>query len=371
MITIQPHIAQWALDKRNISDHAHVVVATTSVNTSKPKKAKKKERVLETKGGGGYQPPPTPTPQEQAEAREWEAEKEAEREEKRQDAIDAKEEDKKAASDAAWMSSKNSAYQGAVSGATSRLNALGLGPGDQYGVWDQVNNRYNTSNNSLAVGSDYSGAFAPSIVDEALGSARTGQRNKYSTAFNQAISPYYGEEQFGSTSDDAILSSILGQQYDDALADINASRARGSTNTAVYNRALRDLDTTKATANTDLQNIGGGVLSGITDAIGSRRKTALDAAANWDFGSMYDPNQEADRIRSYADQRRTGLEGDIRGAVGGREFFDVNSLLGKASAKVGNQSTGTTGTGTSALFDTFENEATKKNQNVQQNEGIF
>ena len=138
---------------------------------------------------------------------------------------------------------------------------------------------------------------------------------------------------------------------------------------ATYNRALRDLDRSKATANTDLQNIGRGVLEDITGDIGTRRQGALDSAANWDFGTTYDPTGEANRIRSYADERKAGLEGELRGAVGGREFFDVNSLLGKAAAKVGNQSTGTTGT--SALYDTFENEATRANENVRANEGTF
>jgi hypothetical protein len=184
------------------------------------------------------------------------------------------------------------------------------------------------------------------------------------------LSPYYAEETFGGSSDDAILNSILGQQYDDAMADLTASRDRGATNNAAYTRALRDLNTAKATANTDLQNIGRGVREDIIGDVGKRRQTSLDSAANWDFGSVYDPNAEAERIRSYGGERLGGLEGELRGAVGGREFFDINSLLGKANAKVGNQSTGTT-TGGSALYDTFENEAKRNDENVKAGEGIF
>ena len=373
---IAPHIAAWALtrDKQRKTDNEGVaaVVAThvTNINDRKKKPViDDNERVLETKGGGGYQPPPQPTPQEQAEAREWEAAKEFEREQKRQDAIDAQTKIDKEAKDAAWLSGKNAAYGGAKTGATSRLNALGLSAGDPYGVWEQVNNRYDTANNALAQGADYSGAFSSSIVDEILGSARTGQRNKYNTQFNTAVSPYYAEDEFGDTSDDAILASILDQQYGDALADLTASRDRGATNQATYNRALRDLDNAKYTANTDLQNIGRGIREDVIGDVGNRRQSALDAAANWDFGSVYDPTQEAERIRSYAGGRKTGLEGEIRGAVGGREFFDINSLLGKASAKVGNQSTGTTGT--SALYDTFENEAERNTENTRRQEGTF
>jgi hypothetical protein len=389
---IAPHIAAWALNKRNsdagagAGDHAHDVVAThiTNINDTKRKHKRPRskpsnggdddngddtrERVLETKGGGGYQPPPQPSPKEQAEARDWEAKQDFEREQRRQEAIDAKDAIKKEAADTAWMSGKNAAYQGALTGGTSKLQGLGLSSGDDYGVYDQFTNRINTANQSLAPGADYSGAFSPTILDELLGSARTGQRNKYNTAFSSQISPYFGEDQFGSTSDDAILSSILDQQYGDAMTDLEASRARGSTNQATYDRALRDLDRSKATANTDLQNIGRGVLEDIQGDIGTRRQAALDQAANWDFGTSYDPTAEANRIRSYAGERKGGLEGELRGAVGGKEFFDINSILGKAAAKVGNQSTGT---GTSALYDTFENEATRKDETTRANEGTF
>jgi len=114
------------------------------------------------------------------------------------------------------------------------------------------------------------------------------------------------------------------------------------------------------------------VLEDITGDINTRRQGALDQAAAWDFGGSYDPSREAGRIRDYATERRSGLEGDIRGAVGGREFFDVNSLLGKAASRVGNASTPGTGTtGTTSLYDTFENEAKRNSENTRANEGIF
>jgi len=367
---IAPHIAAWALSKRNSKEGVAAVVATPIHSVQKPKKKRvENERVLETKGGGGYVPPPQPSPRELAEARDWEARQEYEREQRRADALKEQQRIEKEASDAAWNSSKGAAYTGALTGGTSRLKSLGIEAGDPYGVYADFTNRLNTANASLQPGADYSSAFAPTILDEILGGARSGQRNKYKTAFEGQIDPYYAEDRFGSTADDAILNAILEDQYGTAAADLAAARDRGQASNIVYDRALKDLSTARATANTDLQNIGGGVLSDIVGDIGSRRQSALDSAAAWDFGSTYDPSREADRIRSYADERGAGLEGAIRGAVGGREFFDVNSLLGKASARAGNQTTPTT-TG-SALFDTFKNEATKTSDNVKTTEGIF
>jgi len=371
---IAPHIASWALSKntqRNSNNEGVAATAVTSVTSKKSGKVVKHERVLETKGGGGYVPPPQPTPKEQAEAREWEAQQEFAREEKRQAAIDAKAKTDKDAADAAWMSGKNAAYQGAQSSARNRLNSLGIQAGDDYGLYSSIMGKYDTANNSLQTGADYSGAFSPNVYEEEIGSARSGQRNKYATAFGQQINPYYAEDTFGSTADDAILSSILDTQYGDALADLQSARDRGQATSSVYERALRDLDTGRATANTELQGMGRGVLEDIVGDINTRRQGSLDNAAAWDFGSTYDPTAEANRIRNYASERQSQLEGDVRGAVGGKQFFDINSLLGKAKARVGSASAPGSDSGSNALLDTFANEATRNNTNVKANEGIF
>lgn len=371
---IAPHIAKWALNRQKPQSELRVDAGNATDVPNAYKKIKKpqvEERVLETKGGGGYVPPPQPSPMEQAQAREWEAAQEFEREQRRAAEDRAREDRAKEAKDLAWQSSRGAAYQGALSSGTDRLRSMGIEAGDPYGVYSQFTNRINTANQSLQPGADYSSAFAPTILDEILGGARSTQRNKYKTAFNAQVSPYYAEEQFGSTRDDPILASILNQQYEDALADLDAAKARGQANQSVYDRALRDLGTAKTTANTELQGIGGGVLSGISDAINKRRQTALDTAAGWDFGTDFDPTLEGSRIQKYAQERGNTLEGDIRSAIGDKQFFDVNSLLGKAQARVGNQTTPTTtGTGANALYDTFQDEAAR-NASTRSNEGIF
>lgn len=366
---IAPHIAKWALDKRHGNNDNTLHAGDIAVPPSAPtKKRKKYERVLETKGGGGYVPPPQPSPQEQAAARDWEAQQEFEREQRRQDAIDRQKADEKAAADAAWQSGRGAAYNAARTGGANRLASMGIQPGDPYGVYSAWSSALDQANSGLTTGADYSSAFSPTMLDEQLGSARTGQRNRYRSAFNTQVSPYYAEETFGSTRDDPILAAILSQQYNDAIAELDAAKGRGQATQSVYDRSLRDLGTAKATANTTLQGIGGNILSGYQSDVNRRRQSALDRAAEWDFGTTYDPAQEAQRVTSYAGERGANLEGDIRGAVGGQEFFDVNSILGNARARVGTQTTPTT-TGGAALTDTFQNQA--QNDAAKLNEGIF
>lgn len=366
---IAPHIVKWALERDKQPSELRVDAGNaTDIPNHTPKKRKKYERVLETKGGGGYVPPPQPSPMEQAQARDWEAAQEAARQEHadqiRQQQADAA----KAAADAAWQSGRGTAYNAALSSGMNRLRGMGIDSGDPYGVYNEFTGRLNQANAGLTTGADYSSAFAPTILDEILGSARTGQRNKYRSSFNTALDPYYAEDTFGSTADDAILASILNSQYGDALSDLDSARARGQATQSVYDRAVRDLGTAKTTANSTLQGIGGGVLSGIVGDINTRRQGALDRAAEWDFGTTYDPTQEANRIRNYAGERQAGLEGAVRGAVGDQQLFDINSILGNARARAGTTAPTTTGTG--ALSDTFQNEA-QRDASTRANEGIF
>ena len=367
---IAPHIAAWALQRDKQPSELRVDAGNAiDIPNDTRKKPKKYERVLETKGGGGYIPPPQPSPMEQAQARDWEAAQEAARQEHADQIRRQQEADAKAAADAAWQSGRSTAYNAALSSGTNRLRGMGIDANDPYGVYSEFTGRLNQANAGLTTGADYSSAFAPTILDEILGSARTGQRNKYRSSFNTALSPYYAEDTFSSTRDDPILASILNQQYTDALADLDAARGRGQATQTVYDRALRDLGTSRSTANADLQSLGGNVLSGIVGDINTRRQGALDRAAEWDFGTTYDPAQEASRIQRYATERGEGLEGAIRGAVGDKQYFDVNSILGNARARVGTQTTPTT-TGAAALTDTFQDQA-QRDASTRANEGIF
>lgn len=366
---IAPHVAKWALDRqqRNIEgDTAHVAASSSSI---KQKRKPKRERVLQTKGGGQYVPPP-PSPMEQAMAREWESKQEFDREQRRQEAANALAAAEKAERDAQWNRGKSAAYNTALSYGKQRGAEL-FGDTDPYGVMSKFNTLINTAGSGLQPGDEYATVYSPNIFDEVLSSSLTGVRNKNKSAFNAALDPYYAEDMFGATADDAILASILGGQYDTALSDLGAARDRGQLSNIAYDRALKDLGTAKTTANSELQTIGGGVLADIVGDFNTRRTSALDEIGNWNFGDApYDVGRSTGRVKDYATNRQQGLEGEILTAVGGKEFFDIPSLIGKSTARAGNQTTPST-TGAGALYDTFANEATKKADAVRQNEGIF
>lgn len=316
-------------------------------------------------GGGTPQMPAQESEQSRAQARQWEADQTAARDARAAAELKAQQAADKAAADAKWTSGRSSAFDKALNYGNSRLSSMGVDPtNDPYGIGELYRSRIGSNNAALQVGDDYTSAFSPTTFDDVAGEVRSGQRNKMTQNFNSLIDPYYADSMFGSTADDAIMSAILGSQYNDAEAGIKTARDRGQINNVAYDRAISDLGGLKTTANADLQNIGGGVLSGISSELGKRRSNVTDKIAGWDFGSDLDLGRESDRIKSYANERLGGLEGDIRSALGNKSYFDVNSILGKASAKAGNETAPAAGAGTSALSNALSNSTQKKNEGV-------
>ena len=383
-LMVPAHVAKWKLNKMHASDEqpqpsAQLELPLPVIFPDERDVERRKEGGNRDEDGrdtnrsplafgGGNTPsaPPPPDPMAEARAQDWANQQSFERQEVVRKADADKAAAEKAAKDAAWATGRSSAFNRAQQYGNERLSQLGLDANDPYGLGSAYRSRIESANTGLQEGGDYAAAFSPSNFDEVMGGARTAQRNKYASSFNKAIDPYYGESLFGSTADDAILSSILGGQYDEALGDINAARDRGQVNQAAYDRAIQDLGKAKTTANDELQTIGSGVLTGLQGDIGKRRQSALDAAAEWDFGGSYDPTAEAGRIQSYGQEQLGGLGGKLRSAIGDRSFFDVPGLIGKATAKAGSATTpkagGTLDDSGTALADTFKNQATKEQE---------
>lgn len=162
--------------------------------------------------------------------------------------------------------------------------------------------------------------------------------------YNNAVNAYAPEGfetgAFADTADDNIINSILGSQYDDATAAITRARDRGTLNDVGYKYAMDNLGTTKSAANARLQSLGGGVLSGYRTQLGDIAKNARTGASSWDFGDTYDPNTYKTSIENKKASLGGLLEGDVRNAVGGEQFFDWNALIQKGGIGQGSTNTG-------------------------------
>ena len=84
-----------------------------------------------------------------------------------------------------------------------------------------------------------------------------------------------------------------------------------------------------------LQGIGMGVLNGYRDNLNKTKEVALKYAGNLNFDTNYDTSKYQQDIMNMVNQYQGSMQNDLNLASAGHNFFDVNSLLGKAGSLQG------------------------------------
>lgn len=320
---------------------------------------------------GGSAAPPPPDPQREAEAREWEASRQAARDDARR-AEDRRMSDEKAAKDLTqWQGRRNSAYNNARDYGKQQLSRYGLDENDPYGVFSGFTSQLDRNNAQLQDNQDFSTQLGSSVFDSALSNARMDQRKKLSRQFDNGIGSNYLEDTFADTADDQYLDGILGEQYNEANTYLTSARDRGQLNNFAYDKAISTLNQDKSKARGELETIGRGVLATSRDNVGKRRDATMSRINAFDFGDTLNVGDEVGRVKSQASTALGGLDADIRRAIGGRQFFDPNSIVAKSSASTGVSNytpaaVGTGGTGMNPLLGIFTDQ-----QRNKQTQGAF
>ena len=180
---------------------------------------------------------------------------------------------------------------------------------------------------------DFGTDFGTNLLDTIRGE----RVRELTRAVNEFAPEGFATQRFGDTYDDAILDSILADRYQSASDQILRARDRGTLTDVGFDYAMRNLDTQRTAAASRLQDTGGGVLSRYRDELRGLADNARTGAQNFDFGSTFDPNFFRERIETRGNELSSRLEGDIRSAIGGEQFFDVNSLVQRAGVNQGPQ----------------------------------
>jgi hypothetical protein len=206
-----------------------------------------------------------------------------------------------------------------------------------------------------------------SIADLVLGNATTQARNQYGNQVNQFAGNGFADQRVGSTMDDSYLENILMEQYNPALQQIQRAFDRGTLNEQGFTTAQNSLNSQRSAAMSNLQTTGGGVLQALRDQLSGIGNEARTGASSYNLGQQFDPNSYKSRIDTTYNEGLAGLEGNIRNAVGGQQFFDIGSIL--SSGGIGQ---GTTAGGNRAMFDAFqESEADRNKQRGLGTQGVF
>lgn len=248
------------------------------------------------------------------------------------------------------------AYNTAQNYGTNRLNTLGIA--DNYGIMDAYRNELDYAKSLVPQISDAPGSYinAPTIWDSVYGSAKSRERNKLLSGFNDFAGSDFALGYIPDTMDDSILSSILGTQRDDAQYALDAARARGKLDDSGYNRGLTELENMFKSAFARANDIGGGVLSGYRNQLSSKADNYRNDINNFDFTTGFDLDKARTGLEGLASSFGGRLEGDILSAIGDTSFFDTAKLIGKAGLRNGATNpalAGTTGLGATNTNNTL------------------
>lgn len=291
------------------------------------------EDVLECKGGSAPKPA---SPMEEARAQ-----MELERQRNEYAAQQAEQQRQREAAERQATIDKargiqSGAYNDALNYGREQIGARGFDQGlvDRYGLGGLYNSAVNRvrgtiGETDLNPGASYN---TDTMFNDALNTALGTYRGDLRTQLNSIAGENYGYNTFADTADDAILQQILDQGRADALAQIDAAKARGQLNDQGYSRALTGLDTQGQAGMADLQDLGMGVLKGYRDQLDSLRNNQLDAIGNAGFNNPYDFGAFQERLGGTVNDLNSRLSGDIYRAAGDKTFFDPSTLISGAGA---------------------------------------
>lgn len=332
--------------------------------------------VYECKGGS---PPKQPSPMEEANAQ-----MELERARARMDQERA---DREAARVAAEKQAKiekargiqSNAYNSAIGYGSQQVGARGYDQGlvDKYGLLNLYGSAIDQTRNTIAE-DDLNPIYnTTTAFNDALGTAQGTYRGDLKRQLNDITGSNFSYDTFADTADDEILNAILGQGRQDALATIDAAKARGQLNDVGYGRALTGLDQQAQSASADLQDLGLGVLSGYRKDLDALRNTQLTDIGSADFSNPLDFSGYQSRVNDTVNSLRGRLSGDIYRATNDQSFFDPSSLISKSGAIQGyynptstpTPTSATAGAGNNPLLDVFKTQDEQKKNPVAN--GVF
>ena len=112
-----------------------------------------------------------------------------------------------------------------------------------------------------------------------------------------------------------------------------------------------------------MQDIGGGILEQGRNELRDVANQGFTQARNYRFGDVFDPTTTQTNITNRQNEFMGNLEGNIRGAVGGEQFFNTDDLISRGGAAQGVTNPAGTTTG---LLDVLS----ARNKKTQQTTGL-
>lgn len=180
--------------------------------------------------------------------------------------------------------------------------------------------------------------FTSDVFDAGINNYQNLQRTQAGTKVQQVFSPGFENTYIPDASYSSIIDDILSNQYSNAQKQVDYNRQRGTINDQGYSAAQAKLDAARSAGRGQLVDIGDAILGKGRQSLDAIRDQAGTAASTYTLGSPdFTVDPYVTRARSEADKFNSGLEGSVRNAVGGTNFFDIPTILTAAGIAQGPQ----------------------------------
>jgi hypothetical protein len=184
---------------------------------------------------------------------------------------------------------------------------------------------------------DFSGDTKENILNKIISQAQDNQRSQLLSKVDTSIGQGYGDKTITPTLLDDTISSILGEQRQGALDQLNRGYKRGIYNDVGLSAGMNTLNNEEQAARAKLGSMGNDVLNTYRTQENAVRDKAYNDASNFTLGRSFNLDDYINQGNTIADRARQFAGGDLRGALGGTNLFDFGQLqnnVGKAQGAV-------------------------------------
>ena len=268
-------------------------------------------------GGGGYTAP-ADNSLELERMRQAEADRNRERE-------DAKAAQLRAEQEAAFGTNLSNAEVSARNRAQRTLTQRGLNPQDYMSLIEGAiaDQRVMVPQRDPNPAQYYTDDF----INNVLMNEQAGKRSQYIRDVDKVYSPGFENNLIQDTVDDPYIMDVLNTQRTAAQQQLDRAKARGNLDDTGYSGALSRLDEMFKAGTATGQKLGGAVLQGYKEKLRGIGDTARADAGRYELGGSFDPNvYHTQRDNTFKDIT-SNLEGDLRGALSGTNFFDIGDII--------------------------------------------
>lgn len=177
--------------------------------------------------------------------------------------------------------------------------------------------------------------FGDDFVNNILTNYQQGQRMTKARDVQNTFTPGFERSLIADTADDPYITDVLDSQRKNAQLTIDRARARGNLDDTGYAAALTKIGDMYKSGSATAQTLGDSVLQGYRGRLKGIGDDALTNANNFNLGTTFDLGNYTKQRDDLATSLSGQVEGGVRNALTGQNFFDIGSLITQAGTAQG------------------------------------